>query len=672
MSPRLRIRALRIRAETNDGPYGAELTFTSGLNVLEARNSMGKSICTQSVLYGLGMEAMLGSRHDVPLPDAMTEQLRTPSGAEIPVRESRIWLEIEGQDDRVVTLARWAKHETIDSRLVSVWEGPVLTEGGVFPQHDHLVRAEGVLDRDVGLHHFLADLVGWEVPEILLADGSAKPLYLEYLFPLIFVEQRGGWAGLQAIEPNFFLPEAKRRAVEFLLDLGVYERAKRKIELKQRQTALRQSWHEAIEAFKRQLQATGFVLSGVPSEPVQTWPPESEPGLVDVNSERTLEQEMSTAQEQLDSTISQLEALPEGAPQEVVEELEALQQELPILAMATSNLESEVAEETATGEALDRTLANLDRDMQRNKDAHRLRELGSEAWAAEEQECPTCHQALNDVVLEASPDPVMSLEDNIAYIEAEFNTFRLLREESGQHVTVREERLQSHQARLRDVRDRIRELRTEATASAQAPSAAVIGQRLQLESRLQRLKELEIGLQTFLDLLEGFSSTAAQIATEASSLPEEELTESERSKISELEDRVVDQLNAYGFESIPTSEITISDRSYHPARDGADISLGISASDGIRMVWAYLLGLMEVSRDQSTHHPGCLILDEPRQQSADRPSLNAFLSRASASGDHDEQVILATSEEPEQLAEGLEGIPHEYHQVSGRLLQPVT
>src|SRR5262245_44450097 len=95
---RLQLRRLRLRAQTEAGPHGAELAFGPGLNVLEARNSRGKSICTQAVLYGLGMEAMLGPRHDVPLPEAMTHRLRTRDGGWVPVLESQVMLEIEGVD----------------------------------------------------------------------------------------------------------------------------------------------------------------------------------------------------------------------------------------------------------------------------------------------------------------------------------------------------------------------------------------------------------------------------------------------------------------------------------------------------------------------------------------------------------------------------------------------
>jgi hypothetical protein len=666
---RLQLRRLRLRAQTDAGLYGADLAFAPGLNVLEARNSRGKSICTQSILYGLGMEAMLGPRHDVPLPDAMTRRLRTRHGTWAQVLESRVSVEIEGVDGRVATIVRWAKHPTIDRKLVSVWDGPVLSDNGSYQQHDHLVRDEGVVSRDVGLHHFIADFIGWNIPEILRTDGRLTPLYPEYMFALLFVEQRGGWSGLQALEPSFYVPEAKRRAVEFILDLGIYERGKRRAELTRKKRDLHSSWRSTLAQTTTALRGTGLVLTGVPSDLALSWPPEPEPALITVNGQRPVQVEIGRVAEALEASIGELEAIPPDADEKLVAELQDAESMLPVLAAATAGLEAQVARELETQQALDRTMRSLERDRERNRDAKRIQDLGSDAWTKPEHECPTCHRPLDDVVLPAGAAAPMTIADNIAFIDEELGTFGLLRKESERISTIKQESLNDHQQQLAELRKRTRALRTAITAGREAPSVAAIQRRLELEARLERLKELETIFGSFLDELASLSAIGRDIETELAKLPSEQLNSSEREKLQLLRSSVVNQLAAYGFESIPPHELNISERSYHPARDGAEVSLGISASDGIRMVWAYLLGLQEVARAKSTNHPGFLLFDEPRQQSTERPSLNAFLARAAVAGEHDQQVILATSEEPELLAEGLDGVDHRYQQLSGLVLQ---
>jgi hypothetical protein len=52
---------------------------------------------------------------------------------------------------------------------------------------------------------------------------------------------------------------------------------------------------------------------------------------------------------------------------------------------------------------------------------------------------------------------------------------------------------------------------------------------------------------------------------------------------------------------------------------------GLSASDLIRLHWAYLLGLMEVGTQPTGNHPGLLIFDEPQQQSVEENSFQEML-----------------------------------------------
>jgi hypothetical protein len=117
--------------------------------------------------------------------------------------------------------------------------------------------------------------------------------------------------------------------------------------------------------------------------------------------------------------------------------------------------------------------------------------------------------------------------------------------------------------------------------------------------------------------------------------------------------------------------VSISDVDYLPKRDEFDLQAEISASDSIRVIWAYLLGLLEVSNDLDTNHPHVLVFDEPRQQSAKELSFAALLRRAAGQPPGD-QVVFATSEGLDSLRHMLQGLPHTLHAESGYLLKPVS
>jgi len=116
-----------------------------------------------------------------------------------------------------------------------------------------------------------------------------------------------------------------------------------------------------------------------------------------------------------------------------------------------------------------------------------------------------------------------------------------------------------------------------------------------------------------------------------------------------------EQAKQYGFKSFPVDSLTISHDTYRPTREGFDLGFEISASDNIRLIWAYLTALLELARKFDTNHLGLLIFDEPRQQAAKDVSFAELLKRASDSKIFHQQVIFATSEPKQQLEKSLAG-----------------
>ncbi len=162
-----------------------------------------------------------------------------------------------------------------------------------------------------------------------------------------------------------------------------------------------------------------------------------------------------------------------------------------------------------------------------------------------------------------------------------------------------------------------------------------------------------------------------EIQKERENLPSEDTSPSDRIKIGQWNNNFVDQLVEYDFQSLAAETITISSDTYIPAHDGFDLPSNISASDFIRIIWSYLNGLLEVSREFETNHPGTLIFDEPKQQSAKSLSFAALFNRVSQSGNYDQQVIFATSENRNNLRNILEDVPHTIFGFEGRIIQPI-
>ena len=159
------------------------------------------------------------------------------------------------------------------------------------------------------------------------------------------------------------------------------------------------------------------------------------------------------------------------------------------------------------------------------------------------------------------------------------------------------------------------------------------------------------------------------------SLPLDDVTESDRSKLGGWTRSVRDQLTQYGFGSFHVDQILISPDTYRPEHQGFDVETSfslqtsMSASDLIRTIWSYLNGLLELSRTEDTNHPGCIIFDEPKQQSTRDLSFRELLRRASGAGQFGQQVIFFTSESRERLEGHLSGLPHKFEMFDGRVLK---
>src|SRR5437762_1548290 len=116
----LKLNRLLLEVMTSDGRYGADISFADGLNVIRADNSAGKSTCLQGAMYALGLEPMLGPRHEIPLPHAMTDWLDGEGGQRLNVIESKVVLEATNREGRTATFERFAKRVGLDHRLVFV------------------------------------------------------------------------------------------------------------------------------------------------------------------------------------------------------------------------------------------------------------------------------------------------------------------------------------------------------------------------------------------------------------------------------------------------------------------------------------------------------------------------------------------------------------------------
>lgn len=668
----LRLRQLHLRVQTGEGLFGTRIQFNDGLVLLRADNTMGKSTCIQAIIYALGLEKMLGPSSAIPLPHVMTAYL-DDGQKEIPVLESEVLLEVENHKGEFLTIQRSVVGER-DTRLVSTWEGARLTNPNAsLSKRDYYVRDPGSAQNEAGFSRKLAEFVGWQLPTVRRFNGSECPLYLEAICPLFIVEQKHGWAGIQANLPTYFgIREMAKRCVEFVLNLDAARLVEERQKLEQEETDLKNRWKNLTDVAVTSLKQANGRIVGLPEQPSTQWPLSTAPTIEVFRNGAWIAVESALAADK--EELVRLEQTPVATAGEASAsaraQLEVAQQSLAEREMIAGELLEELQREQLQQTSTETRLAALRDDLRRNKDALKLRSFSSDAgWRVIEHVCPTCQQQLADTLLPQGPiENPMSVEENITFIENQIKTFEHLRENAASLIARKESELATFRSEIESVRVQIRSLRQTLLSPASTPSIEAVRIRIDLGSRI---RALERAISDFGESLESFAEVAVAwrgVLEQKRSLPSDGFSLADKAKLARLQSLFREQLKEFGFSSLNADTVEISTETYRPTREGFDLGFDLSASDNIRTIWAYLQGLLELSAEQPMNHFGLLLFDEPRQQEAAELSFERLLARAANAKRRSQQVVFATSEPLANIQRMTKGLNPQIVSFEGRVV----
>ncbi|MBA5226029.1 hypothetical protein [Streptomyces griseoaurantiacus] len=598
-------------------------------------------------------------------------------GREYRVAESSVALEIENSRGEILTIGRPVKSSQHDTSLIRTRRGPSLSQpGGSYDQRDYFVRRAGAAQREDGFHYELARFLGWNLPRVTRMDGSEGPLYLECLFPYFFVEQKHGWSGVQARIPTYLgIQDVSKRSAEFILALDAMDIILEMQRIESAISLIEADWRSVGRNVSDVASRAGIVVRGIPKKPNPTWRRENLVGLeIDAGSGWTpLDEEIDRLAEEVDTQQVQPVATVGEAATDIEDALSHNHDRMTELSILLSSAIEDSEQANRQKQSLELRIGALEEDLRKHKDSLLLQRLGSSDDVTTSYEnCPTCGQTLPDG-FEITDYP-LTVEDNIAHLEKELSTFRSMMLDAARAAEINHARVYRLRQELEGLRAAIRSQKDALISPNSLPDTAALAERVRLEANLEALRAVRDSIESSLDELDSLAATWRRNKKALAALRGRELTASDEAKIGFLRTSLVTQLEAYGFRSLVPRTLDISKKTYRPIHEGFDLGFDLSASDMIRVIWAYLFSFMEVSREHQGNHPQFLIFDEPRQQEAARPSFQQLLSRAAANGAAGSQIIFATSEEEEDLASMLTGLPHQVISVprGEKLIKPRT
>ena len=675
---------IRLRSITAVHTFGADIPLSSGLNVIQAENTSGKSTCLQAIIYGLGLERSLGPSLEVPLPYAMRESIQAEKhGGYEDVIQSYVMLEVKNDAGEVVSLRRDIKGGT-ERKLVQTWPGRTIDgrrEGG--DQRDFFLHDAGSAVRDDGFHAYLSDFIGWELPEVPRFDGTECSLYLETLFPMFFVEQKRGWSTTQGPLPVYFrIEDLPRRVMEFILDLDAGKLRRRKAELRKQILHFEQRWRDKR---KDLIGSAGNLVrvTGLPHAPTVEFSREANVNLsiyygdewVSIEAVSSDFVERAEALDKMELTSA------DDAELRVKERLAKAEDRNSELTAQLSILRQEYQLSLADQKSLKKRIDTLNIDLDRNRDAEKLKKLGSTiGMSASDSTCPTCHQDLSRELLPESGAKSMGLSENIAFIRSQIDLYESMLSTSEATLNGLRIRYQSIDEELSEVRAAIRGLKNDLLRPSSSPIRSEIEELVRLQSRLEYWCSLQEKIDGSLDELRHIAIEWIALKEDDKGLGSGELTFDDRRKVGHMQEMMQRLLGLFGFDSFLPHEIGLSDDNFRPRvvkrdDDGEiiekDIGFEASASDGIRLKWAYYLSLLALSEIFKTNHLGLVIFDEPGQQQMKDVDLSTFLSWASDNIGSSRQMIVSTSETLERIRGTLDGSRAKILPFEGFILKPL-
>lgn len=684
----MKIRGVKLRITTALGEFGFKFEFSRGLTVIRGSNSSGKSTFYNTLIYGLGMEELIGGKGEKVLPYAVKEYF-VLDDSRVTVESSEVLVELESASGRSVTLRRAIRDSVRQSKLVEVFEGTHLTEGTELgaPRPTYLFDP-GSAQKHEGYFQFLEGFIGYQLPQVPATNGGMAKLYLQTIFAALAVEQKRGWTDYIANIPFFGIRDARIRATEFLLGLGVFERQAKRSALDADSMAIDSDWRKTYDTLRQAAAANGIVIECLSATPVSTFDPATV--LLVKSDGRTkisLLDQVSSLRAEHNVLGTRADAYGKASGAETLKELEVASDELQRLSVLHERAASNLTLQKAALDELRLLLSEANEDLDRNKTALKLRNLGAQMdIEVATDHCPTCHQAVDDtLLLGIVTGPQMDLKTNIDYLDSQRKMLQNQIKGAVEEIRQSEISVADVAARLASTHDYRNSLRGDVSTGV-AESRAIVRRQIQIELELSNLQAFNTQAAVLMGTFGEIADRVAANQADRRALPKEVYSEADVSRISLFEKNFRGNASSFGYESAEIADIRISLDTLTPILSELELreirrpkvqtslTADSSASDFVRLIWSYLLALYQTSatRGFEGRHPGFLLMDEPGQHSMRSASQRALLQLLIAQRGLQSIVAASFDENESVFKEATTGLEFQLIQWEGKLIQSVT
>lgn len=659
---KLRAEILTDKSENITDLYGFDILFQQGLNIIAGPNSRGKTTINSCIYYALGMEELLGAHNEKALDKALKEEFTIRVNEEeetvnFKVLSSKIILEIENQNSKVVCLERYIKPNTDDvktSNIIIHYSSFDNMNGeddenikGVF-----FVNSRGNNEDRNGFYNWFSEFINIELPQVSNSSrtDNYSPLYLQTIFSALFIEQTKGWSDFFATMPFFGITKAKEKIVEFILGLNEIVLSTQKDVLNKEKNTITEDWKRKIKSFSYLEKQTNSTVINIPEELTTD---KTEIEKISVLFSTSEDEKISFSQflNQKTEAVKDLENRPIATikenREETIIEFNKQKEEYYKLKDYIERFENKLRVEKQQFSSLNSQISIIESEI---KDHINLQKVFSENIINERgaNQCPTCTQEVTTNLISTKniKIPQLTLAENTNFLRSQKKIIESSISSLNETVNEKEALLLYFKNSLRQKETLIKSLSKDLIADDRAFSESEVVKKLQLEREIENLLLLKESILELKGELEMLANKYHNNNVKIENLGESE--KEDETKLADFEAQYKSNLFGFGYDSNEKYQISINRKEpfkylpvYINRKEGIflpqSIRINSSASDFVRNIWAYTLSLL----NNGINHPGVIMFDEPGQHRTNLSSLKALFKTSSEI--KEKQTIIFTS-----------------------------
>ncbi|ORM69178.1 hypothetical protein HA48_19535 [Pantoea wallisii] len=673
------INAIKYIAKTIQGDFGFYFTFDKGLNIIRADNSSGKSTVISSIYYALGLEEIIGGRGLKTLNSALKDSFKV-NGNDVKVISSKVFIEIGKSNGEFFTSCRHITSDSVDTKLFKVYMNEHLSKNTdlIGEPIFKFIHDAGGANSENGFHLFLEKFLGLELPEVLTNKGDVTKLYLQCIFASMFIEQKRGWTDYIANTPYYAIRDAKKKVVEYVLNLDTFKSEFEKEKLKSEFTTLITEWKSLINEIK--FIANSKFLSF--NERIVT--PSEYKGLVSLSksidgTHVTLSDYKKNLLIESREIKSSLESEIEPTSEEITAEITIQTEKIEAINFNLVSLVQDKILKKHESVAISKLEKEISEDIKKTKSLVKLKKFGAEINIHSANDfCPVCSQKIDDnLVLIGKPVLSMDVEDNILYLETQK---KMLNSQSNA-ISKEIEIMGRRELQLRNQFSMERRLLTSLKEDIKENRNIIrylISKQVNIDSELESLNSTESSIKEIEQALNSLSAKIKENREKWDNLPSGDYSSADIEKIMLFAKLFRSNASSFDYSSADIEDIEINAASLLPTlekvelREIIDVKNESSASDFVRLIWAYIIALYQAKKySTGNNHIGVLIFDEPGQHSMSIESQRSLLNILSHENNLQSIVAASFDESENNFITTTRGLEFKYINWDGKVISSI-